>query len=49
MEATHLDLDEVVDVREENGRIVIEPVRKKTYQLSEFAEGDHREKPPRRH
>jgi antitoxin MazE len=36
MEATHLDLDEVVDVREEAGRIVIEPVRKKTYDLSKL-------------
>ena len=33
MHATHLDLDEPVDVREEAGRIVIEPVRKKTYEL----------------
>ena len=27
MEATRLDLDDVVEVREEKGRIVIEPVR----------------------
>jgi antitoxin MazE len=33
MQATQLDLDEVVDVREEGGRIVIEPARQKTYDL----------------
>jgi antitoxin MazE len=36
MQATRLDLDEAVDVREESGRIVIEPVRKKTYDLDEL-------------
>ena len=30
MQATRLDLDEVVDVREEAGHIVIESVRQKT-------------------
>jgi len=39
MQATHLDLDEVVDVREEAGRIVIEPVRQKTYELSKLLKG----------
>jgi antitoxin MazE len=33
MQATHLDLDEVVEVREEAGRIVIEPIRQKRYEL----------------
>jgi antitoxin MazE len=33
MEAMHLDLDDVVEVREDKGRIVIEPVRRKTYVL----------------
>ena len=33
MQATNIALDEVVDVREEDGRIVIEPVRQKRYQL----------------
>jgi antitoxin MazE len=28
LQAAHLDLDEPVDVREESGRIVIEPVRR---------------------
>jgi antitoxin MazE len=36
MQATRLDLDEAVDVREEGGRIVIEPVRKKMYVLDEL-------------
>ena len=39
MQATHLDLDEVVDVREEAGRIVIEPVRQKTYDLAKLLKG----------
>jgi antitoxin MazE len=39
MEATHLDLDEVVDVREQAGRIVIEPVRQKTYDLRKLLKG----------
>ena len=39
MQATHLDLDEVVDVREEAGRIVIEPVRQKTYDLNKLVKG----------
>ncbi len=39
MQATHLDLDEVVDVREEAGRIVIEPVRQKTYVLADLLKG----------
>ena len=39
MQATRLDLDEVVDVREEAGRIVIEPVRQKSYRLDELLKG----------
>jgi antitoxin MazE len=39
MQATRLDLDEAVDVREEAGRIVIEPVRKKMYHLDELLKG----------
>ena len=39
MQATRLDLDEVVDVREEAGRIVIEPVRQKTYDLAKLLKG----------
>ena len=39
MEAMHLDLDEVVEVREEKGRIVIEPVRQKTYALGDLLKG----------
>ena len=33
---TRLDLNEIVDVREEAGRIVIEPVRQKSYDLSQL-------------
>jgi antitoxin MazE len=36
MQATSLALDEVVEVREEAGRIVIEPVRQKTYDLEKL-------------
>jgi antitoxin MazE len=36
MKATQLEVDEVVEVREDRGRIVIEPVRPKTYELSEL-------------
>jgi antitoxin MazE len=36
MQAARLELDESVDVREEAGRIVVEPVRKKTYELGEL-------------
>jgi len=39
MWASHLDLDEAVDVREEAGRIVIEPVRQKTYDLKTLLKG----------
>ncbi len=36
MEAARLDLDDPVDVREESGRIIIEPVRRKEYDLDEL-------------
>jgi antitoxin MazE len=36
MQAVHLNLDELVEVREESGRIVIEPIRQKTYDLGEL-------------
>jgi antitoxin MazE len=39
MQATHLNLDEAVDVREEAGRIVIEPVRQKAYDLDRLLKG----------
>ena len=39
MQATHLELDDTVDVREQGGRIVIEPVRKKTYELGRLLKG----------
>jgi antitoxin MazE len=39
MEATHLHLDEDVDVREDKGRIIIEPVRPKSYRLEDLVKG----------
>jgi antitoxin MazE len=39
LEATRVQLDEEVDIREEGGRIVIEPVRAKTYQLNDLLKG----------
>jgi len=39
MQATHLHLDEDVEVREEKGRIIIEPVRQKSYRLEELVKG----------
>lgn len=36
MQAAHLQLDEPVDVREESGRVVIEPLRRKEYDLAEL-------------
>lgn len=39
MQATNLQLDGVVDVREEDGRIVIEPIRQKSYELEALLKG----------
>jgi len=39
MEAARLDLDDAVDVREEDGRIVIEPVRPNEYNLTQLLGG----------
>ena len=36
MQATHLKLDEVVEVREDRGRIVIERVTPRRYELSDL-------------
>ena len=36
MQASHLGLNEAVDVREESGRIIIEPVRQKAYELDKL-------------
>jgi antitoxin MazE len=36
MQAAHLGLDETVEVREESGRIVIEPTQRKEYDLAEL-------------
>lgn len=39
MAAAHVALDQPVDVREEQGRIVIEPVRRTSYELAELIGG----------
>ena len=36
LEAARLELDQAVDVREERGRIVIEPKHKKEFELAEL-------------
>jgi antitoxin MazE len=36
LEATQVQLDEEVDIHEEAGRIVIEPVREKSYKLDDL-------------
>ena len=43
MQAARLNLDEAVDVREESGRIVIEPAQRKEYDLTELVKGITRE------
>jgi antitoxin MazE len=39
MAAAHVVLDQSVEVREEQGRIVIEPVRRKAYKLHDLLGG----------
>src|SRR5688572_1683565 len=39
MEAMHLRLDEIVEVREEKGRIIIEPALPKKYALDDLLKG----------
>jgi len=39
MEAAHLNLDQSVDVREENGRIVLEIERPKSFSLDDLLDG----------
>ncbi|MBP8939285.1 AbrB/MazE/SpoVT family DNA-binding domain-containing protein [Shinella sumterensis] len=39
MEAARLGLDNSVDVREEGGRIIIEPIREPVYDLDELLAG----------
>lgn len=39
MSAAHVALDQPVDVREEQGRIIIEPMRRKAYMLEELLNG----------
>jgi antitoxin MazE len=39
LEATHVRIDQEVDMREEAGRIVIEPVRERKYKLGDLLRG----------
>jgi len=39
MAAAHIGLDQIVEVREEQGRIVIEPLRRKVYILDDLLGG----------
>jgi len=39
MKAAHLNLEQPVDVKEENGRIVIEPERRGIYSLEDLVDG----------
>ena len=39
LEAAHVHLDQPVDVREEGGRIVIEPLRPASYDLASLVAG----------
>ena len=39
LEAAHLDIDQSVEIREEQGRIVIEPVRPTVYSLDDLVGG----------
>lgn len=39
MEAAHVRLDQQVDVREERGRIIIEPVRARAFDLATLVAG----------
>jgi antitoxin MazE len=43
LQAANLTLDEQEDIREESGRIVIEPVRRKDYDLAELVKRITRE------
>jgi antitoxin MazE len=39
MQAAHLELDQLVDVREESGRIIIEPVQQPKFDLESLVAG----------
>jgi antitoxin MazE len=39
LEPAHLRIDDVVDMREENGRIIIEPIHPKRYDLDQLLAG----------
>ncbi|MGH9735307.1 MAG: AbrB/MazE/SpoVT family DNA-binding domain-containing protein [Candidatus Acidiferrales bacterium] len=39
LQAAGLEIDDAVDVREESGRIIIEPLHRKEYDLAELLKG----------
>jgi antitoxin MazE len=39
LEATRVEIDEPVDIREEAGKIIIEPLREKRYELEDLLKG----------
>lgn len=39
LQGAQVDLDDMVDVRDEDGRIVIEPVRQQNYDLEQLVDG----------
>jgi antitoxin MazE len=39
LQTARMEVDEAVEVREESGRIVIEPVRRKDYKLADLVRG----------
>jgi antitoxin MazE len=39
MEAAHLEIDQEVEIREEGGLVIVEPVRRTTYDLDELVAG----------
>ncbi len=46
LDAARLNVDEDVDVREEKGRIVIEPLRRKSFRLEDLVNGINRNNLP---
>ena len=43
METAKLELERPVDVRAENGRVIIEPIKKKDYDIRKLIKGINRE------
>lgn len=39
MKAAHLNMDEAITIHEENGRLIIEPIRPNSYRLAQLIAG----------